>query len=124
MRIQVVALRRAERVIPRRANGLRAAVVVLKPGAVMDWHSTGSREELLIALAGRVQVHTATAPSKKRRGDRKNAQEPQEFLRFRDGDVAVVRAGQCAFLPRGTFHRVINPSMGNARYLYVTGSAA
>ena len=106
MRVQVVSLRRAGRVIPRRANGLRAAVVVLKPGAVMAWHTTGSREELLIALAG--QVHVRTAKAQKESQKRK----------------AVIRVGQCAFLPRGTRHCVINRSMRNARYLYVTASAA
>ena len=104
MRRQVVSLRRAGRVIPRRTNGLRAAVVVLKPGALMDWHSTGSREELLIALAGQVQVTVRAASGRPRR--------------------AGLRAGQCAFLPRGTFHCVINRSMRSARYLYVTASAA
>ena len=102
-------MRRAGRVIPRRANGLGAAVVALKPGAVMDWHSTGSREELVIALAGRVQVHTAKTPP--------------AFCGAGCCDVAVVRAGQCAFLPRETFHCVINRSAKQARYLYVTASA-
>ncbi len=102
MRIQVVSLQRARRVIPRRRKGLRAAVVELAPGAAMAWHSTGLREELLIALGGRVRVEVRTASRTRR---------------------ASLRAGQCVFLPRGTRHCVVNPSMRKARYLYVTASA-
>ena len=101
--------------IPRRANGLRAAVVVLKPGAVMDWHSTGSREELLIALAGRVQVHTAKAQQESQQRKGKTFAPFAKFC-----DFAVVRVGQCAFLPHGTQHCVVNRSASKARYLYVT----
>ncbi len=66
----------------------------------MDWHSTRSREELLIALAGRVslEVHVAS---------RVTRQIP-------------LRAGQCAFLPAKTLHRVVNRSQTDAHYLYVT----
>ena len=96
---QIASLQRAGHVIPRRANRLRAAVVVLKPGASMDWHSTGSREELLIALAGRVQVEVRTVSRRRRAG---------------------LRVGQCVFLPQGTRHCVVNRSASKARYLYVT----
>ena len=101
--IQIVSLQRAGRVIPRGTDGLRAAVVELKPGASMGWHSTGSREELLIALGGRVQVEVRTASR-----------------RWRAGLIV----GQCAFLPRATRHCVANRTGKRARYLYVTGSAA
>ena len=102
MSIRVASLQREGRVIPRRARGLRAAVVVLKPGAAMDWHSTGSREELLIALVGRVQVEVRTASRKRRAG---------------------LQAGPCALLPQGTWHSVVNRSMRTARYLYVTAGS-
>ena len=105
--------------IPRRVKGLRAAVVALKPGASMDWHTTGAREELLIALGGRVQVRTATAPPQKRKGERKNRKENI----FASLDVAVMRVGECVFLPCGTLHCVVNRSMRKARYLYVTAPA-
>ena len=101
--IRVISLARAGRVVPRRVRGMRAAVVELGPGAIMDWHSTGSREELLIVLRGRVRIHTAKAQRK-------------------DAKVATVmlRVDQCAFLARGTPHCVVNRSTGKARYLYVT----
>ena len=132
MPLRVVSLRRQGRVIPRRTDGMRAAVIALKPNAVMDWHSTGPREELLIVLAGRVQVHTAKAPPKQRKEERKNRKEKifASFAKFRvfcgTGfcDVAVIRAGQCAFLPVKTWHRIVNRSERKARYLYVTAAAA
>ena len=99
MLIHIASLQREGRVVPRRTHGLRAAVIVLKPGAAMDWHSTGSREELLIGLGGRVQVEVRTASRKRRVG---------------------LPAGRCALLPRDTWHSVVNRSMRKARYLYVT----
>ena len=66
----------------------------------MDWHSTHAREELLVALGGRVRVEVR-GPSQKTRG----------FL---------LAAGRCAFLPRGTLHRLVNRSSTAARYLYIT----
>jgi mannose-6-phosphate isomerase-like protein (cupin superfamily) len=87
-------------VIPRRVEGLRAAVVVLKPGGCMAWHSTQAREEVLIPLAGRVVLETRTL-----RG------------RQRCHALSTVR---CAYLPARTLHRVVNASSTEARYLYVT----
>jgi len=92
---------RAGRLLPRRAAGLRAGVVVLKPDGVMGWHSTLAREELLIALEGRFDVDIQRS-----RGGRRT-------VRLRDG--------QCLLLPRQTLHRVVNRSRAGARYLYVTG---
>ena len=90
---------RKGRVVPAAARGLRAAVVVLPPGGVMDWHSTHAREELLVALAGRVRVEVRSAHRLRR---------------------LTLKAGTCAFLPRHTLHRVVNQSSLMARYLYVT----
>ena len=90
----------AGRVVPRAAKGLRAGSVILRTGEVMGWHSTGSREELLIALEGRVQVE---------------AQASHRSVRS-----VSLRSGSCLFLPEATWHRVVNRSAAAARYLYVT----
>ena len=67
----------------------------------MDWHSTGRREELLIALVGSVRV---------------------EYRNGRGRTQAMtVRAGQCAFIPSGVWHRVINRAKRVSQYLYLTG---
>ena len=86
--------------MPLHARGLRASTVVLKPGAVMGWHSTQAREELLIALKGQVRV------------------EVNGLLR-RIHRIPL-NAGQCVFLPHRTLHRVVNRSSARASYLYVT----
>ena len=64
----------------------------------MDWHSTKEREELLVMLEGRVQLELQTSRMS-------------------------LRAGQCAWLPPRTLHRVVNRSTTPARYVYVTGRA-
>ena len=89
--------------MPKRSSGLRAGVVRLRPGGIMDWHSTQQREELLIAMAGRVVLETHAVSGRKR--------------------CVTLRVGQCAFLPRRTKHRVINRSTAAARYIYVTAPA-
>ena len=65
----------------------------------MDWHSTGAREELLIALEGRVRVERRS--------------------RERVGAMALA-AGLSLFLPSHTRHRVVNRSGTTARYIYIT----
>lgn len=87
--------------MPKRVRGLRAGSVALKPGAAMPWHSTKDREELIIILAGQVQLEVERAQSRRGR--------------------TVLRAGQCALLPRHMPHTVVNRSARTARYLYVTG---
>ena len=79
---------------------MRAGVVVLKPGEIMEWHSTRAREELLIMLAGRVQVE----------------------VEGRVGCQHVgLNVGACARLPQRTRHRIVNRSTAAAaRYVYVT----
>ena len=89
--------------MPRRAAGLRAGAVVLQPGKVMDWHSTKSREELLIALQGLVQVEVQRPHRTPRRIPLKN--------------------GACLWLPPRTRHRVVNAAKKPARYLYITAPA-
>ena len=75
---------------------------MLRPGGVMEWHSTQRREELLIILAGRValEIQTSSAPHR-----------------------IVLRAGQSAFLATKTLHRVVNRGSAIARYVYVTAPA-
>ena len=100
--IRLGTVRKAGRLLPRRAVGLRGGVVVLKPGGIMDWHSTKTREELIIFLEGRAQVEIQSRSQ--RRGRR-----------------IAMSGGKYAFLPRRTLHRVVNRSNVNARYIYVTG---
>ena len=99
-RIPVVSCSRAGRLVPPQAKGLRAGSVILKPGEAMGWHSTGPREELLLALAGRVRIEV----------------QP----RRRRAQSVALTVGQCAFLPTRTPHRVVNQSRSIARYLYIT----
>lgn len=101
--VYIGSYRRAGRVLPRRAKGLRAGVVVLRPAGAMDWHSTKSREELLIALKGQVQVEVQRPHRTPRRIPLKN--------------------GACLLLPPHTRHRVVNASTKPARYLYITAPA-
>jgi len=89
--------------VPRRARGLRAAAVRLKAGAVMDWHSTHGREELLITLSGRVRMDIQSTP--------------------RRVTPVMLKAGRCALLPKRTLHRVVNRSKTEARYIYVSAIA-
>lgn len=96
-RIHTASYRATGRLVPRRTTGLRAGSVALKPGEAMPWHSTEGREEFLIILAGRVHLQT---------------EQPSILL----------KAGQCAWLPRHTSHTVRNCSRRTARYLYVTGT--
>ncbi|MDP3703307.1 MAG: cupin domain-containing protein [Candidatus Omnitrophota bacterium] len=100
---QVVSYRRAGRLLPRRAAGLRAGAVVLRPGNIIDWHSTKSREELLIAMQGLVRVEVKRPHRTPRRVPLKN--------------------GACLWLPPHTWHRVVNESTKLARYLYITAPA-
>jgi len=79
---------------------LRAGAVRLKAGAAMGWHSTRSREELLILLAGRADLEAESPAHRVRR--------------------VTLRAGQCAWLAPRTVHRVVNRSALAASYLYVT----
>ena len=99
MRIRAVSCRRPGRLTPPQAVGLRAGAVTLPTGGVMDWHSTLGREELLVMLEGRVRLQV--------RSPRRTSQVP-------------LRAGQCAWLPPRTAHRVVNRSATSARYVYVT----
>ena len=70
----------------------------------MPWHSTQRREELLLVLAGRVRLETQPSNGRVR--------------------ALAVRAGQSVFLPRETIHQVVNPSKGQARYVYITAQAS
>jgi mannose-6-phosphate isomerase-like protein (cupin superfamily) len=104
---------------------LRAGSVILRPREAMDWHSTGSREELVILLAGRVQIE-ADASGRPAPGG--GARLARRSPRRSGGGPCrrrwPLRAGQCAFIPRETSHRVVNRSQAIARYLYVTARAS
>ncbi len=92
--------------MPEEARVLRARAVTLRPGAAVEWHTTGEREELLVAVGGSVDVEAQDDWPAGRRG-----------LRLRR---VRLKAGSCLFLPQGTRHRVVNRSPRLARYLYVT----
>lgn len=102
-RVVVLSTHRKGRLIPRRARGLRAGAVVLRPGESMAWHSTNGREELIMVLDGRLSLEFHT---------------PRQRLRR-----LPLRSGQCAFVRAHTMHRPINTSSSTARYVYVTGPA-
>ena len=67
----------------------------------MDWHSTNTREELILVLRGRVDVEVEHGASGKIRS-------------------TALQAGRSVFLPSDTPHRVVNRSRAVAIYIYVT----
>lgn len=105
MSVRQASYRRAGWLILRRSRGLRAGSVKLRRGQVMAWHSTRSREELLIAVQGRVCVEVLAGASRPR---------PRRVL---------LSTGECLWLSTDTRHRVVNTSRSMAQYLYVTGAA-
>ena len=115
--IRAVSYRREGPVGPRRADGLRAGSVRLRAGAVMDWHSTRSREELLILLAGRadLEVDRPARPSAELGTSVPSLSRDARRIRR-----VALRAGQCAWISPRTAHRVVNRSTATAWYLYVT----
>ena len=72
----------------------------LKPGQAIEWHTTGPREEVLVILGGAIRLELMPRPARHR--------------------SLTLRAGRCAFLPRGLRHRVLNRSRRLAHYLYFT----
>ena len=100
--ISVGSYVRAGRLVPSNARVLHARSIVLERAAVMDWHSTQDREELLCVMRGWVQLEAEVGSGRIRR--------------------VRLLAGQCAFLGEHVRHRVVNRSGARARYLYVTGS--
>ena len=96
--ITIRSSQRPGRLIPAPARGLKSRAVTLRPGQVMDWHSTQQREELILVLAGTLELQLRR-PSACRR----------------------IRAGQSAFLPAQTLHRLVNHARLTARYVYITG---
>ena len=92
--------RRAGRLVPSSAQRLRGRSIHLAPGHAVDWHSTGRREEILIAVGGRLWLER---------------EEPSGRVR-----TATLAEGQCAFLPSGVRHRVVNRSRQPSQYLYLT----
>ena len=67
----------------------------------MAWHTTGRREELLIALEGRLVVEARAQRRRMRRWP--------------------LAAGRTLFLPPRTEHRVLQTGAHPAHYIYVTG---
>jgi len=88
------------RLVPASAR-LHSRSVRLPRGACMAWHTTGTREELLIAVAGAVIVEWRRGAGRLRR--------------------VTLRAGQALFVPSRTAHQVRHAGVRAARYMYVTG---
>lgn len=91
---------RPGRIVPPSAKHLRGRSIHLVPGRSIAWHTTGRREEIVIAVGGRLWLE---------REDRTGRLRP-----------IVLAEGQCVFLPSGVRHRVVNRSRQTSRYLYVT----
>lgn len=84
---------------PPQTAGMRSGVVVLAGGASVGRHSTGAREELIVVLEGRGEVHV-------------------------EGEVALaVQAGMAAYVPPATAHDVVNTGETSLRYVYVVVEA-
>ena len=94
------SLHRPGRLVPREASRLRGRVIQLSQGQAVDWHTTGPREEMLVELAGAVQL-----------------QWKQDADRLRR---LTLRAGHAVFIPSAIRHRVVNPAKATARYFYIT----
>ena len=92
---------RPGKLVPPDTAHLKSRAMRLRSGGAVDWHTTGLREELLLAVDGRVEVELLVAPDKIRR--------------------VTLEAGQSLFLPSQLTHRVINRSTRIAGYVYVTG---
>jgi mannose-6-phosphate isomerase-like protein (cupin superfamily) len=88
---------------PETAKVLRARSVILGPGRAIDWHTTDVREELVLAMAGLLLLETGVADGVG--GARRRVH---------------LAAGRCCFLPRRTWHRIVNRSHRHAHYLYIT----
>ena len=113
--------------MPNQAHALHARCVGLKSGGVMEWHSTHAREELLLIMNGRVVLEWQSAWSPPGKpwaptprsvgGDIPSGVEGSPRIARR-----ALAAGQCAWIPVHTIHRVVNPFRRPATYVYVTGS--
>ncbi len=101
-RIRIGSIRKPGRLVPSTARALRARAVQLPPAGIMAWHSTLTREELLIGCQGRLDVEIRRAGQRVRQ--------------------VRLSAGRTTFLPSHTWHRVVNRSAMSARYIYVTAS--
>lgn len=91
---------RAGRLVPSWAKRLRGRSVRLSSGEGVAWHSTDDREEILIALAGSLQLEVAQDRDRVKR--------------------VTLSAGHSAFLSHAVRHRVLNRSRHRAHYLYLT----
>lgn len=85
---------------PPETAGMRAGLVVLAPGASVGRHTTGDREEVIVALEGRGEVRV-------------------------EGEAALaLAAGTAAYVPPRREHDVVNTAEGPLRYVYVVAAPA
>lgn len=92
---------KAGRLILSPRQGLRARAVRVAANQGMAWHSTGSCEELLMVIQGKVMVEAMRSSRRKR--------------------SIGLRQGEGIFIPKMTDHSVFNASKSAALYVYVTG---
>ena len=91
---------RVGRLVPAGAAHFRGRSMRLLPGQGVEWHSTGRREEVLLAMTGTLWLEY---------------EQPAHRVRN-----LKLSAGECVFLPQAVRHRVINRSLRTTRYLYLT----
>jgi quercetin dioxygenase-like cupin family protein len=81
------------------AKHLKSRSVKLASGEEMPRHTTGAREELIIVISGKILLLLE--------GEKKTR------------SIALV-SGKSIFIPKNTWHGVLNKSKSPARYVYVT----
>ncbi len=77
------------------AKRLRSRCIVLAPGQEIGAHNTGEKEELIIILEGKAEVHMGS-------------------------EVQEVGAKHSIFIPTFTQHNIINIGNDTLKYVYVT----
>ena len=85
---------------PPGTGGMRAGVVVLDPGGAVGRHNTGRREEFIVVLEGRGEVHVEGSPP------------------------LPLERGAAAYVPAHREHDVVNPSERPLHYVYVVAPLA
>ena len=103
--LRVIPFRQEGAAFVRILNGapetvtMKSGCVTLAPGASVGEHSTHEREEIVIVLEGRGQVHHCASA------------------------VHSVNAGDAIYIPPGTLHNISNAGLEPLRYVYVVAGA-
>lgn len=88
------------KLVPSSAQHFKGRSIRLPPGEDVEWHSTRHREEVILVFLGAVVVEV--------RGDRDQIHSTD------------LSKGHAAFLLPRVWHRVVNRSRRQARYVYLT----